>query len=110
MYFHYIQPFWPTGSGAARGFLACLDACYLMSEWCAGHRSVLELLAERESIFRLLAQTTSENIAKDYKNYTVKPTTRYFHKGIIIPLFRFIDFIWQLLIYLSFSLIIGILI
>lgn len=48
-----------------------------MAEWCAGHRSVLELLAERESIYRLLAQTTSENIAKDYKNYTVKPTTRY---------------------------------
>ena len=40
-------------------------------------KSVLEILAERESIFRLLPQTTSENIAKDYKNYTVDPTTRY---------------------------------
>ena len=43
----------------------------------AGTKSVLEILAERESIFRLLPQTTSENIAKDYKNYTVDPTTRY---------------------------------
>ena len=73
----FLQPFWPTGSGAARGFLGCMDACYMMQEWCKGHKSVLEILAERESIFRLLPQTTSENIAKDYKNYTVDPTTRY---------------------------------
>ena len=72
-----LQPFWPTGSGAARGFLGCMDACYMMKEWATGSKSVLEILAERESIFRLLPQTTSENIAKDYKNYTVDPTTRY---------------------------------
>jgi len=72
-----LEPFWPTGSGAARGFLGCMDACYMLKEWSAGSKSVLEILAERESIFRLLPQTTSENIAKDYKNYTVDPTTRY---------------------------------
>jgi hypothetical protein len=48
----------------------------MMGEWCAGHKSVLDILAERESIFRLLAQTTSENITKDFKNCTVVPTTR----------------------------------
>ena len=49
----------------------------MLKEWATGSKSVLEILAERESIFRLLPQTTSENIAKDYKSYTVDPTTRY---------------------------------
>jgi hypothetical protein len=48
----------------------------MMAEWCEGHKSVLDILAERESIYRLLAQTTPENISKDFKNYTVTPTTR----------------------------------
>lgn len=39
--------------------------------------SHLQVLAERESIYRLLAQTTPENLNKDYKSYTIDPTTRY---------------------------------
>lgn len=72
-----LEPFWPTGSGCARGFLGALDTCHTLQEWCEGNKSVLQLLAERESIFRLLPQTTSENIAKDFKNYTPNPSTRY---------------------------------
>ena len=68
-----LQPFWPTGSGCARGFLGVLDTCYAMQEWCEGHKSVLQILAERESIFRLLPQTTSENLIKDHKNYNPDP-------------------------------------
>jgi F-actin monooxygenase len=37
----------------------------------------LEVLAERESIYRLLAQTTPENLNKDYNAYTCEPQTRY---------------------------------
>ena len=73
----FFQPFWPTGSGCARGFLGVLDTCYAMQEWCEGHKSVLQILAERESVFRLLPQTTSENLAKDWKNYCPNPLTRY---------------------------------
>lgn len=31
----------------------------------------------RESIYRLLPQTTPENIAKNFDQYTIDPTTRY---------------------------------
>ena len=37
----------------------------------------LEVIAERESIYRLLAQTTPENLNKDHNAYTVEPQTRY---------------------------------
>lgn len=39
--------------------------------------SLLEALAERESIYRLLAQATPENTSKDFASYTVDPRTRY---------------------------------
>lgn len=47
----------------------------------------LEVLAERESIYRLLAQTTPENLNKDYKAYTLDPITRYpnLNKSILLP-------------------------
>ena len=72
-----LEPFWPTGSGCARGFLGALDTCYTMQEYAEGHKSVLQLLAERESVFRLLPQTTHENLGKDYRNFAPNPTTRY---------------------------------
>lgn len=37
----------------------------------------LEVLAERESIYRLLNQTTPENLSRDIANYTLDPHTRY---------------------------------
>ena len=39
--------------------------------------TTLEALAERESIYKLLAQCTPENTAKDFTAYTVDPRTRY---------------------------------
>lgn len=41
-----------------------------------GHPS-LEVLAERESLYRLLPQTTPENINKNFEQYTLDPATRY---------------------------------
>ncbi|KAJ8868012.1 hypothetical protein PR048_031821 [Dryococelus australis] len=72
-----LQPFWPTGSGCARGFLSSLDACWVVKSWGSGQASVLEVLAERESIYRLLAQTTPENLQRDTAGYTLDPATRY---------------------------------
>jgi len=37
----------------------------------------LEVLAERESIYRLLGQTTPENLNRDLNAYTLEPHTRY---------------------------------
>ena len=36
-----------------------------------------EAIAERESIYRILGQTTPENTCKDFNSYTVDPITRY---------------------------------
>lgn len=72
-----MQPFWPTGSGCARGWLSAFDACWAIHSWSSGRYSPLEVLAERESIYRLLAQTTPENLNKDHNAYTVEPQTRY---------------------------------
>ncbi|XP_036440860.1 protein-methionine sulfoxide oxidase mical3a isoform X15 [Colossoma macropomum] len=71
-----LEPFWPMGTGIARGFLAALDSAWMVKSWAQG-ASALEVLAERESIYRLLPQTTPENVSKNYSQYTVDPTTRY---------------------------------
>nr|XP_040053372.1 F-actin-monooxygenase MICAL2 isoform X6 [Gasterosteus aculeatus aculeatus] len=71
-----LEPFWPMGTGCARGFLAAFDTAWMVNSWAQG-RTALEVLAERESIYRLLPQTTPENIAKNFDQYTVDPGTRY---------------------------------
>ncbi|XP_051235688.1 F-actin-monooxygenase MICAL2 isoform X6 [Dicentrarchus labrax] len=71
-----LEPFWPMGTGCARGFLAAFDTAWMVKSWSQG-RTVLEVLAERESIYRLLPQTTPENIAKNFEQYTIDPGTRY---------------------------------
>ena len=72
-----LEPFWPTGSGCARGWLSSFDACWAIHSWSTGRMTSLDVVAERESIYRLLAQTTPENLNKDYSSYTVEPQTRY---------------------------------
>ncbi|XP_064169894.1 F-actin-monooxygenase mical2b isoform X2 [Anguilla rostrata] len=71
-----LEPFWPMGTGCARGFLAAFDTAWMVRSWAQG-RTPLEILAERESIYRLLPQTTPENITKNFEQYTVDPVTRY---------------------------------
>ena len=56
------EPFWPTGSGCARGFLGVLDTAWTIREHALNERSSLEMIAERESIYRLLAQVTKDNM------------------------------------------------
>jgi len=45
--------------------------------WGKGLKSVLEVISERESIYRLLGQTTTENLNKDHNQYSIDPATRY---------------------------------
>ncbi|XP_045060952.1 protein-methionine sulfoxide oxidase mical3a-like isoform X1 [Coregonus clupeaformis] len=71
-----LEPFWPMGTGIARGFLAAMDSGWMVKSWAQGN-SPLDVLAERESIYRLLPQTTPENISKNVSHYSVDPTTRY---------------------------------
>ncbi|XP_065222209.1 F-actin-monooxygenase Mical isoform X2 [Planococcus citri] len=83
-----LEPFWPTGSGCARGFLSSMDACWVVRSWGSGLSNPLEVVAERESIYRLLNQTTPENLSRDTANYTLDPHTRYpnLNTRLVLPI------------------------
>ncbi|XP_051947452.1 F-actin-monooxygenase mical1-like [Xyrauchen texanus] len=71
-----VEPFWPLGTGIARGFLAAFDTAWMVRSWGKGV-SPLQVLAERESVYQLLSQTTPENTSKNYSAYSIDPSTRY---------------------------------
>uniref|UniRef100_A0A8C1TG70 Molecule interacting with CasL protein 1 n=1 Tax=Cyprinus carpio TaxID=7962 RepID=A0A8C1TG70_CYPCA len=71
-----VEPFWPLGTGIARGFLAAFDTAWMVRSWGKGVPP-LEVLAERESVYQLLSQTTPENTSKNYAAYSIDPSTRY---------------------------------
>lgn len=72
-----LEPFWPSGSGCARGFLSGMDAAYAIKLFSNPNNSLLSVLSQRESIYRLLAQTTPENLNQNHSSYTLDPITRY---------------------------------
>ncbi|XP_024147952.1 F-actin-monooxygenase mical1 isoform X2 [Oryzias melastigma] len=71
-----VEPFWPLGTGIARGFLAAFDVAWMVRSWGMG-APPLKVLAERESVYQLLSQTTPENTSKKYAGYSLDPKTRY---------------------------------
>ncbi|XP_076839841.1 F-actin-monooxygenase mical1 isoform X2 [Brachyhypopomus gauderio] len=71
-----VEPFWPLGTGIARGFLAAFDTAWMVRSWAKGVPH-LQLLAERESVYQLLSQTTPENTSKNYSTYSINPRSRY---------------------------------
>ncbi|XP_060046633.1 F-actin-monooxygenase MICAL1 isoform X2 [Erinaceus europaeus] len=71
-----VEPFWPLGTGVARGFLAALDAAWMVKRWAEGV-GPLEVLAERESLYQLLSQTSPENMHRNTAQYGLDPATRY---------------------------------
>uniref|UniRef100_A0A8C0ML13 LIM zinc-binding domain-containing protein n=1 Tax=Canis lupus familiaris TaxID=9615 RepID=A0A8C0ML13_CANLF len=71
-----VEPFWPLGTGVARGFLAAFDAAWMVKRWAEG-AGPLEVLAERESLYQLLSQTSPENMHRNVAQYELDPATRY---------------------------------
>nr|XP_020863828.1 F-actin-methionine sulfoxide oxidase MICAL1 isoform X1 [Phascolarctos cinereus]XP_020863830.1 F-actin-methionine sulfoxide oxidase MICAL1 isoform X1 [Phascolarctos cinereus] len=71
-----VEPFWPLGTGVARGFLAAFDAAWMVKQW-AGGTQPLDVLAERESLYQLLSQTSPENMHRNIAQYTLDPASRY---------------------------------
>ena len=49
----------------------------MIRNWAAGKHTPLEVMAERESIYQLLSQTTPENLNKNFSHYTIDPYTRF---------------------------------
>ena len=47
-----------------------------MRGWGLGQRPI-DLIMEREGIYKLLAQTTADNVSKHYDDYTIDPKSRY---------------------------------
>ncbi|NWY75143.1 MICA3 monooxygenase, partial [Erithacus rubecula] len=103
-----LEPFWPMGTGIARGFLAAMDSAWMVRSWSLG-ASPLEVLAERESIYRLLPQTTPENVSKNFSHYSIDPATRYpninvnFLRPQQIKVLLFDS--WGFMLYLEFKLL-----
>lgn len=71
-----LEPFWPTGSGCARGFLGAFDTAWMIRSWAMG-RPPLQVLAERESVYAVLSQTTPNYLHKNHTFYTIDPNSRY---------------------------------
>ncbi|XP_053396788.1 F-actin-monooxygenase MICAL3-like isoform X2 [Mercenaria mercenaria] len=72
-----LEPFWPTGSGCARGFLGAFDAAWMIKQWSSGKMTPLQVIAERESVYQLLSQTTPENLRQNHAQFTLDPASRY---------------------------------
>uniref|UniRef100_A0A0K2SXM6 [F-actin]-monooxygenase MICAL1-3-like Rossman domain-containing protein n=1 Tax=Lepeophtheirus salmonis TaxID=72036 RepID=A0A0K2SXM6_LEPSM len=76
-----LEPFWPEGTGCARGFLSCMDAAWMFRQWCVARKNPMDILAERENIYKMLTQTSDGgqggNLKPNYKSYTTDPKTRY---------------------------------
>ncbi|KAF6768201.1 hypothetical protein AHF37_05402, partial [Paragonimus kellicotti] len=70
------QPFWPTGSGCALGFLSAMDAAWAVSRLSCG-LAPLQVIAQRESVYQRLSQTTAQNMPSNFVDYTLDPRTRY---------------------------------
>lgn len=72
-----LEPFWPEGTGCARGFLSAMDCGWMLRDWFIGQKNPLKILAEREMTRSILNQTTDTNVQQNFKAYTIDPTTRY---------------------------------
>nr|XP_060629186.1 F-actin-monooxygenase MICAL1 [Anolis sagrei ordinatus] len=71
-----VEPFWPLGTGVGRGFLAAFDAAWMIKRWASG-TPPLDVLAERESLYQRLSQTSPDNTNKNINQYSIDPITRY---------------------------------
>lgn len=71
-----LEPFWPTGSGCARGFLGAFDAAWMIRKLGLGADSI-EMIQERESIFTILPQTKPDSLMSSFDKYSIDPSTRY---------------------------------
>ncbi|CAH8872593.1 unnamed protein product [Trichobilharzia szidati] len=70
------EPFWPTGSGCALGFMSALDAAWSVSLLASGLHP-LQVIAQRESVYQHLSHTTAQNMPPNFQDYTLDPMTRY---------------------------------
>ena len=74
-----LEPFWPEGTGCARGFLSAMNAAWMLRRLAEGKNSD-DILSEREHFYKLLKQTSDDELGvlkADITSYTIDPRTRY---------------------------------
>lgn len=79
-----LEPFWPQGTGCARGFLGGLDAAWMIRQWASGKMTPLEVIAERETIYKQLASSHPFMLKQKFDEYTTDPVTRYKNYKILM--------------------------
>ncbi|KAL3208824.1 hypothetical protein MRX96_038575 [Rhipicephalus microplus] len=76
-----LEPFWPTGSGLCSGLPElpgrCMDDSFVGGQQGFPTARKCRFSPSWESIYRLLAQTTPENLSKDMAEYSLNPSSRY---------------------------------
>lgn len=55
----------------------CSDVLYTVYTVCSVITYDFSVCSVRESVYRLLPQTTPENVSKNYSQYSLDPSTRY---------------------------------
>ena len=75
-----LEPFWPEGTGCARGFLSSMNAAWMLRRLAEGIK-ISEITEEREKLYKVLKQTTDDPggdvLKDDHASYTIDPKTRY---------------------------------
>ena len=57
--------------------MAAFDTAWSLKHLSQGKRHPLDILCEREAIYKLLTQTTHDNLNKSHRDYGLDPKTRY---------------------------------
>ncbi|XP_064596541.1 F-actin-monooxygenase mical1-like [Liolophura sinensis] len=71
-----LEPFWPTGTGCARGFLSAFDAAWMIKRYKSREITTLDVIAERESLFQILPQSSMFSLHKNFNTYSIDPSSR----------------------------------
>jgi len=74
-----LEPFWPEGLGIMRGFMSALDAAAAVVKAASGRpKEALAQVVETYNILKsVAAQTASQCLQKDQRNYGLQPRSRY---------------------------------
>eukprot|EP00931_Biecheleriopsis_adriatica_P064399 TRINITY_DN3918_c0_g1_i1.p1 TRINITY_DN3918_c0_g1~~TRINITY_DN3918_c0_g1_i1.p1 ORF type:complete len:955 (+),score=145.48 TRINITY_DN3918_c0_g1_i1:303-2867(+) len=74
-----LEPFWPEGLGIMRGFMSAQDAAAAVALAAQGRRTdAVSQLANTYNVLKsVAAQTASQCLQKDIRQYTVDPKSRY---------------------------------
>ena len=72
-----LEPFWPEGTGCARGFLSALDTAWMIRSWSL-QTNPLQVIEERENLYQALVSLSAEDssLKNSFKNFSMDPRTR----------------------------------